>query len=54
MDKNLNSSIKQPKNNNDKFYEIYRYFESISQKENSAFQELLDYTIKNTNYKRKK
>ncbi len=54
MDKNLNSNFKQPKNNNDKFYEIYRYFESISQKESSAFQELLDFTIKNNSHKRKK
>lgn len=47
MDKNLDYNFKQSKNDNDKYYEIYKYFESISHKEHSAFQELLDYTIKN-------
>ena len=55
MDKGFYYDFKGPKNNNDKFYEIYRYFESISHKEGSAFQELLDYTLKNnTNLKKKK
>ena len=43
MKKNFNSNIKQPKNSNDRFYEIYRYFESISHK---AHLGALDYTIK--------
>ena len=54
MKKNFNSNIKQPKYSNDRFYEIYRYFESISHKESSAFQELLDYTIKNNGFKKNK
>lgn len=55
MDKNLDYNFKQSKNSNDRYYEIYKYFESISRKESSAFQELLDYTLKNnTNLKKKK
>lgn len=54
MEKNINNNYKQAKNSNDKFYEIYRYFESISQKQSSAFRELLDYTIKNNGSKKYK
>jgi len=54
MEKNINNNYKQTKNSNDKFYEIYRYFESISQKQSSAFRELLDYTIKNNSSKKYK
>ena len=55
MDKNINYDFKQLKNSNDKFYEIYRYFESISHREHSAFEELLDYTLKNnTSFSKKK
>lgn len=54
MEKNINNNYKQTKNSNDKFYEIYRYFESISQKQSSAFRELLDYTIKNNGSKKYK
>ncbi|MDD2482238.1 MAG: hypothetical protein WCY24_08850 [Lutispora sp.] len=54
MNRNFDYNFKQTKNNNDKYYEIYRYFESISNREHSAFQELLDYTLKNkTNLKKK-
>lgn len=48
MNKEANYNSTQTKNNNDKFWEIYGYFESISDKEHSAFQELLDFTIKNS------
>ena len=48
MNKETNNDSTQIKSNNDKFWEIYRYFESISDKEHSAFQELLDFTMKNS------
>ncbi len=47
MSKEISYNSNQTKKSNDKFWEIYRYFESISNKEHSAFQELLDFTIKN-------
>ncbi|MCK9216625.1 MAG: hypothetical protein M0P77_01705 [Firmicutes bacterium] len=55
MIKNFNSYSNYPKNSNDKFWKVYRYSECISDKENSALQELLDFTMKNkTNCKKKK
>lgn len=47
MNKNLKYYSDYSKNDNDKFWKVYRYFESISYRENSALQELLDFTIKN-------
>lgn len=47
MNKETNYNPTQSNSNNDKFWEIYRYFESISAREHSAFQELLAYTMKN-------
>ncbi len=46
MIKNFNYYSNYSKNNGDKFWRVYRYSESISYKENSALQELLDFTIK--------
>ncbi len=55
MTKSLDNYSNYPKNSNDKFWRVYRYSECISDKENSALQELLDFTMKNeSNCKKKK
>lgn len=46
MIKNSNDYSNYPKNNNDKFWKVYRYSESVSSRENIALQELLDFTMK--------
>ncbi len=46
MNKDLNNFPDNFKNGKDKVWTIYKYSESISYKDNSALEELLDFTMK--------
>ncbi|NLN49288.1 MAG: hypothetical protein GX154_09455 [Clostridiales bacterium] len=46
MNKDLNNFPDYFKNGKDKVWTIYKYSETISYKDNSALEELLDYTMK--------
>ena len=46
MNKDLNNFPDSFKNDNNKYWTVYKYTETISYKENSALEELLDFTMK--------